>query len=460
VGECTETSAVVWYRDEDGLRKPPTLLYWKESEQTEKFVVAVAIVRDADYTSKTRLENLIPNTRYRYTIGEREGTFKTPGSAACSFVFGACIGGQGYGRNITDTNAGGFPIFSKILELKPDFFLMEGDSIYADNSIYQVSPNPFFKGLKFFTNGLDYIPVADNLQAMRDRYKYHLEDEIYSRFLRSCSVSITWDDHEVVDNFGQTKLRQRGKGQLFDDGLRAFLEYWPIVGPPQEPLRIYKKFSWGPHIEVFVLDTRSYRDVHELRGSDTTPSMRFLLGETQLQWLLDSLKESTSTWKCIALSVPISYPTGWPSPDVDGYDGFSDGNWDHVGGPEVELLKIFEHIRDHNIRNVLFLSGDVHFPFVLSYDPFLSGKPLAYELSVSPFHALCLPPPLSGPDNTFNPTIMFTGGSFGGNSFNFGHAVVSSDGEFDFSVRNLDGQSIYNLVLQPDDEEICNRTKE
>ncbi|KAI2507715.1 PhoD-like phosphatase [Fragilaria crotonensis] len=456
VGECTETSVVIWHRDELGLQRPPKIVFWPAQESSEAgakaaSTVSVSVNPDADYTSQTTLTNLTPNTRYNYKIGDRLGSFKTPGSASCSFVFGSCIGGQGYGRNAEGSPDGeGFPIFETALHLKPDFWLLNGDSIYADDSIAEESRNPWNKGSKFVTqNGVRIMPAVTKLEGFRGRYKYHLEDKTYSEFLRNCPTYTNWDDHEILDNFGQKLLRETGLGQLFDEGRQAFLEYWPRIAPPEEPNRIYKKFSWGPHVEVFILDSRSYRDVHTLIGDNITPTMQYIMGSEQRAWLQDGLSQSKKTWKIIATSVPLSYPTGWPSPDKDGYDGWSNGKNGLPGGPELELLTVFEHIRNEGVENVVFLAGDVHFPYAISYDPFNTGKPLCYEIGASPFHSLCLSPPEAGPDDTFNPTVLFAQGSFGSKSFNFGHVTISEEGRFSFNVRDQRLSSIYNLELIP-----------
>ena len=453
VGECTETSVIIWYRDELGLQRTPMITYWPAEESSDACVrsTSISVNPDADYTSQTKLSNLTPNTLYKFKVGDREGSFKTPGSASCSFVFGSCIGGQGYGRNVPGSPDGdGFPIFEKMLLLNPDFWLLNGDSIYADDSIAEVSQNPWNMGAKFVTqNGVSVMPPVSELEGFRGRYKYHLEEPTYSKFLRNCPTYTNWDDHEVLDNFGQKWLRETGRGQLFDEGRRAFLEYWPRITAPDEPHRMYKSFTWGPHVEVFILDSRSYRDVHALRGDDATPTMQYIMGSKQRAWLMNGLSQSKKTWKIIATSVPLSYPTGWPTPDKDGFDGWSNGKKGLAGGPERELMTVFEHIHNQGVENVVFLAGDVHFPYAISYDPFHVGRPLLYELGSSPFHSLCLPPPEEGPDDTFNPTVLFAQGLFGSESFNFGHVRISEDGNFSYHIRDGGGSSIYNLDLIP-----------
>ena len=59
-----------------------------------------------------------------------------------------------------------------------------------------------------------------------------------------------WDDHEVKNDFA-------GPSEpLMPVGRQAFLDYWPIPPPPDEPTRLYRKVRWGKLLEVFILDTR------------------------------------------------------------------------------------------------------------------------------------------------------------------------------------------------------------
>ena len=241
-----------------------------------------------------------------------------------------------------------------------------------------------------------------------------------------------------------------GKGQLLEDGQRAFFEYWPLTGPPEEPRRVYRNVTWGPHAELFILDCRQYRAAHEDHDDNaaTTVQMGHILGDAQKEWLLKSLAASTATWKFICTSVPLSYPTGFPVPEETGFDGWADGNPDGLGGPEEELNSIFELLRDRSITGIIFISGDVHFPFAIAYDPFKTGTPLFYEIGCTPFHALCLPPPEGGPrDLTFNPTTLFQAGTFASDLLNFGHIVISDEAKFTLNIRDVNGESLYCLEL-------------
>ena len=75
-----------------------------------------------------------------------------------------------------------------------------------------------------------------------------------------------WDDHEVTNNWSPSKelddrYRQvRDIDTLVRRARQAYLEYAPMRVARGDKLgRIYRKVSYGPLLDVFVLDMRSYR---------------------------------------------------------------------------------------------------------------------------------------------------------------------------------------------------------
>jgi alkaline phosphatase D len=145
----------------------------------------------------------------------------------------------------------------------------------------------------------------------------------------------------------------------------------------------------------------------------------------------------------------MCFPTGWPRPEETGFDGWSDGDSSGTSGAERELLRILDYIRERAVPNVVFISGDTHYPFALSYDPFKEGKPLCHEIGATPLHALCLPPPERGPDMSLNPTSLYSAGTFGGDLCNFGHIAISDAGELTMSLRDRKGEVLFSKALQP-----------
>ena len=97
------------------------------------------------------------------------------------------------------------------LQIRPDFLHINGDSIYADDTIEAVSTSPWNKGWANVMPSASSSPAAaaaekskvlhpaESLESFRERYKYHLEDRSYAALLASTAVYNTWDDHEIAD---------------------------------------------------------------------------------------------------------------------------------------------------------------------------------------------------------------------------------------------------------------------
>jgi len=393
----------------------------------------------SDYTGEVIIDGLSPATTYFYRVRldespARSGSFTTAPDDASgfSFVFGACLGGQGYCRP-PET---GWEIFNTMAAQEPDFFLLTGDGIYADNGCPSDAAQ----------NVAGAEEIARDLDAYYNRYRYHLEDEHYAAFLAQTPVYVTWDDHEVYDNFGGPEL-SKWNPRLYEEGRKAFFDYWTIHGTPEDPYQLYRTVNYGALADFFMLDTRSYRD--PLVNWDPSPVNgvhKTMLGAEQYAWLLESLKGSAATWKFIVSSVPLTYPTGFPQPQVEGRDGWANGG--DRSGYETELMRLLYFIEANDIRNVVFITGDTHFPYAVSFDPDLDGTPNFYEISASPLSAIPLAP--GTPDQTFNPTVLYAEGEFMGSLFVFGSVEINDEGEMTYRVINREGETRYELTLSPE----------
>jgi alkaline phosphatase D len=417
-GEVTDTSAVLWARGNE----PGALVFEvAESPSNGGSLLSASIDVDgsSDFAGKVRVEGLKPGQQYAYQVylnaaqgkdsDPVDAQFRTAPAtgtfAAFDFTFGAGLGGQGYCRD-PET---GWVIFETMLAEEPDFFVLLGDSVYVDSACPAPRNVPGAEG-----------PYTD-LEGFRTRYRYHLEDPHYAALLSHTPVYVTWDDHEILNDFSGLALNAINP-QLFADGIQAYFEYWPLTGTEDEPHRMYRRFSYGPHADFFVLDTRSYRDPNvNWDPSPRTLQPKTMLGEEQFAWLQQELADSEATWKFIVTSVPLSYPTGFPQPEVDGRDGWA--NYSERSGYETELMALLFFLESHDIQNVVFLAGDTHWPFALSYDPDRDGQPDFYELGSSPMSSIPLPP-ADPPDQTFNPTVLYAEGEFMGDLFNFGHIAA------------------------------------
>lgn len=406
VGDVSATSAVLWVRT-DG---PATVqVEWASLSLWEKVstlgtpvapvprTAELTATADTDYTLSIPLVGLTPATRYRYHVliargephqqrgslrlaarGELTTLPDAGASATVTFAWSADLGGQGRCRQ----GAGGYPIFDIMQRQHLDFFLFLGDTIYSDD----VCPSPPNEpGANF---------VATTLDEYRARHRYQRGAASLRRLLESVPAYVTWDDHEVRNDFSGP----------FDERMpaarQALREYWPIASPAEEPNRLYRTIRYGADLELFILDTRQYRS----RDTDLDGPVKTMLGAAQLQWLIEGLTRSSATWKIIATSVPLSVPKGGL--------GYSDG-WaagPNAPGFERERQVLVETILSRKLTNVVFLAGDVHYVQVNAYDPNRDGIIDFHEFVAGPLSAR--PGRETPANNTLHPTLVINEGGY------------------------------------------------
>jgi alkaline phosphatase D len=411
VGEVTGTSAVFWARN--GAPGDVSVEYGPSGDDRSR--ARLEIRAEDDLTGKLRVEGLLPATRYRYRLsGPREsveGEFVTAPpagiDAAVSFVWSGDLGGQGFCRRL-DT---GYPIFDAMRAIRPDFFLFLGDTIYADARCH--------------VPGSDFI--ATTLPGFRDKHRYNRADPAVQRFFRSTSVYAIWDDHEVRNDFsGPTE-------PSMPSGRRAFLEYWPIVPPAEEPGRLYRRVRWGTRLEMFILDTRQYRS----RNAEPDSPAKTMLGPGQRRWLIEGVTRSTAVWKVVASSVPMSASKGgvhdsWSNASIFGLP--EDGV-----GFATERDAILDAFRAGGVKNLVVLAADFHYLEMARLTPFPGW--VFHELLAGPLSARHgRPIPL---DEGLNPRSLFARGG----TNNFGLVTVDAAG---LTVRFIadDGSTLFTHTIR------------
>jgi alkaline phosphatase D len=433
IGDITSNSALVWFRTAG-----PALAWvdWKaeQADGRDRSGRSAVVHTDAehDYTATLSLKGLTPATRYRYRIhaapwGDGElppetapevatGRIATAAAAESAepltFVWSGDLGGQHRCRNAQT----GYAIFDRIRQMQPAFAIMLGDLIYGDDRCPSPPNAP----------GSDF--VATNLDGYRAKHRYQREDQALQRFLEAVPVYAIWDDHEVKNNFsGPTE-------PLMPVGRQALLEYWPIGTAPDDPFRLYRKIRRGADLELFILDTRQYRNSNTmLDGPDKT-----MLGAAQRDWLLEELGRSTATWKIIASSVPLSNakPGSKLIPGNDSWALGQDGT-----GFQTELRGIVQQILDRRIRNVVWLVTDVHYAQVNEYDPDRDGLVDFRELICGPLSAALVNAVLPNP--VFNPTTLYTGEAFQ----NFGVVTITGP-SLRLEIMDETGSSRYSRTFR------------
>jgi alkaline phosphatase D len=438
VGDVTTDSAVLWARaDREG-----TLTVHLSGGRHER-VARLRFRAADDYTGQVVLEGLRPDTTYRYKLGSTRGTFETAPEADDADRVRLAFGGDVAGQNVCRDASEGFPIMDTIRRSRPDVFVGLGDMIYADNACN--TPGRY---------GNPQVPgpgPAVDLAGFWAHWRYNRGDAASQRLLASTGYVGVWDDHEVLNDFGPLHDTVGGV-HLLPLGLQAFIDYTPIAIAQNTPKRLYRSLRWGKHLELFVLDTRQYRDANSAPDSPGRP--KTMLGREQLTWLKDSLAASDATWKVIVSSVPMSIPTGFPA--TNGRDGWA--NFDQTTGFEQELLDILGFMERSGIRNTIWITTDVHFAEAFRYRPFPSNPDfVVYELATGPLNAGIFP--IRDFDSTLNPEVLTFYGPPTAESvttweeakrwLNFGTLDFAGNGTLTAGIVNTAGETQFSITLAP-----------
>lgn len=454
-GEVSSDSAVIWSRTDRAAVMNVRLIGGKHNGIQKTRVKA-----EDDFTGKIALDDLKADTEYRYQVwfGDDEqehksqearvtGSFRTAPApkkeASVTFAWGGDLAGQNVCRDASE----GFPIFNALNRMSLDFFIGLGDMIYADGTCEATG-----------RYGNSQVPgnflQAANMTDYWAHWKYNREDNSYRTLLGKMPYYAIWDDHEVVNDFGplhdtRTAPPYTAGVHLMPLGLKAFLDYNPIIVAQNTPKRLYRNVRWGKHLEMFILDTRQYRDAN--LTPDSTQYPKTMLGREQLVWLKESLYKSDATWKIIVSSVPMSIPTGSTASGRDGW-----ANYDQTTGFENELSDILRSLKEHGERNVVFITTDVHFAEVFRYTPFADDAGFkVHEVVTGPLNAGLFPNRTY--DSTLNAeSLFFYGPSANVTTWsdakpwmNFGLAHIDAYGRLALSVNKIDGEPVYTLTLDP-----------
>ena len=434
-GDVTDGQAIVWSRCD----RPARLIV--EYSTTASFadprrIVGPAALEDTDFTARIDLVDLPPGQRISYRarfqdLGDLRrfseptaGSFQTPapplvqgrGGAAraggrdVSFVFsGDCVG-QGWG---IDPSRGGMRLYEAMRKLQPDVFVHLGDTIYADQPL---NPDVVLDDGSTWRNIVTEAKSkpAQTLDDFRGCHRYNLQDEHMRRFNAEVSQVALWDDHEVRDNWWPSQIlpadapsAEKSVALLAARAKRAFLDYLPLRINPVESERIYRAWRHGPALEIFALDMRSYRGPNSPNRQPAASEETAILGAAQVAWLERALAASTATWKLIACDMPL----GLVVPDAGGrFDAVANREPGAPLGREFEIARLLEFIKDRRIRNVVWITADVHYCAAYRYAPdgagFTEFDPF-WEFVGGPLHAGTFGP--NELDRTFGPELKFLG---------------------------------------------------
>ena len=210
---------------------------------------------------------------------------------------------------------------------------------------------------------------------------------------------VQWDDHEVLQQLvpGHRPRRRRSTP-------RRASTCWPRAPSgrcsstcrsariPARPERVYRAYRYGPLARRVRPDERSYRRPNNAnrqaaQGADNAdPGRRAARTGSS-----SGCSASPAAWKVIATDMPLGLVVG---------DGQRDGSRLRGGGPTATGRAARPRARDrgaaarsssdHRIRNVVWLTADVHYAAAHHYDParaaFKDFLPF-WEFVAGPLHA-------------------------------------------------------------------------
>jgi alkaline phosphatase D len=292
---------------------------------------------------------------YRFRSGNeisqvgRTRTAPAAGAAVDRLRFGIC--------GCSHYETGFFTAYRRIAQEQFDFVLHTGDYIYegradggrGENRVRQHSGDEIY-----------------TLVDYRNRYALYKTDPDLIAAHRSAPFIVSWDDHEVENNYaGDTDengtpapiflLRRAAAYQAYYEHMPLRMTSWPS-GPH---MRIYRRLQFGSLIDLSMLDTRQWRSDQACNdGTKTCPASldpaRTMLGAEQEKWVFDNLATAKAQWTVLSQQV-YSFARDLVKQNPDAR--FNMDVWD---GYPAARQRLYSRIKETKAPNPIVISGDVH----------------------------------------------------------------------------------------------------
>jgi alkaline phosphatase D len=297
---------------------------------------------------------------YRFTADKaqsRVGRTRTAppprgGSARLRFAFASC---QQYEQ-------GFFGAYRHIVADAPDFIAFLGDYIYE--SSWGRDPVRSHRA-----------PEPYSLEDYRARHALYRSDPDLQEAHAACPWIVTWDDHEVDNDYADDRAEDGMDRASFllrrAAAYRAYYEHMPLP-PRMQPrgprMQIYSQLDWGSLARFHVLDCRQYRSWQACprpnrRGGSNTVEVesctgigapgRSMLGRRQERWLESALGKSRTGWNVIAQTTAMAQFDQQPGA---GRRAWTDA-WDGYPAARERLLNT---LKSKRVANPVVIGGDVH----------------------------------------------------------------------------------------------------
>jgi alkaline phosphatase D len=225
------------------------------------------------------------------------------------------------------------------------------------------------------------LPEAITLDDYRVRYALFKTDPDLQAAHAACPWIVTWDDHEVSNDYADDRSEQLHPREWFlarrAAAYRAYYEHLPLrrhMVPLGAHARLYHRVAFGDLAQFHLIDDRQYRSpqpcapagrggsvVVESCAERLDPRLT-ILGETQERWLESELDRSRARWNVIGQQTLMAQLDRKPGP---GAQFWTDG-WD---GYPVARRRLLEYLGARKPANPVVIGGDVHTFWVTDLKP-------------------------------------------------------------------------------------------
>ncbi|MFF5443638.1 alkaline phosphatase D family protein [Streptomyces sp. NPDC012888] len=349
-----------------------TAVGWEVAEDKafSRIVAAGTVTASAssDHTVKADVRGLRPQTAYYYRF--TAGTAVSPvGRTRTTPAHEATAPGIRFGVvSCANWESGYFSAYRHLAARTDlDAVLHLGDYIYE----YQTGGYP---EAKYVVRQHEPRHEITTLADYRVRHGNYKTDADLQALHAAHAVVAIWDDHEFADDTWAGGADNHTPGTEGEWAARAaaakqaYFEWMPVRASIAGT--VYRRLRFGTLADLHLLDLRSFRSQQVKTGSGSVDDPeRTITGRAQLDWLKAGLAGSAATWKLVGTSVMISpvafaslpahlmgpladllgLPQGGIAANVDQWDGYTD-----------DRKELLAHLKERNVRNTVFLTGDIH----------------------------------------------------------------------------------------------------
>lgn len=369
-GDPTDNSVTLWTRLMPGgepaaARAGQSVRVSYEVAEDESFRKLVhqgqVNARSEDAYSIHERVNGLKSDRWYYYCFEAQGqrsrigrtrTFPKPNEPArrMRFALASC----------QDYQNGFFSAYSNMLSEDIDFVVHVGDYIYEDGAR---------AGAPRQVTGGETLTLED----YRNRHATYRLDPALQAVHAAFPFIVTWDDHEVENNYAGAISEELVDPTEFltrrAAAYKAYYEHMPLprsAEPRGAAAQLYRRIDFGRLAQFNVLDTRQYRT--DQPCGDAFPAYceglfdpnATLLGDAQERWLQRGLRTSKATWNVLAQQVML---TKWDGGVLTGFQSplFNPDAWD---GYQVARDRLLGFMAQAAVANPIVLTGDIHSSWV------------------------------------------------------------------------------------------------